>query len=83
MEWKEALRAEAGPTNESQLEKFIETEIIEKLIEEIPDEREDFDSNPKFLKQQLRAKWLGNPNIIAGIDFGPSLDALDKLTIKK
>jgi hypothetical protein len=29
--------------------------------------------------EQLKDRWLGNHNIIAGVDFGPSLDALDKL----
>lgn len=39
---------------------FIETEIIEKLIEEIPD-RPHLGS--EGLKQHLRAKWLGKETV--------------------
>lgn len=49
-----------------EIKAFIETEVIEKLIEEIPDETEHGrnEANPcdirlDVLKQQLRAKWLG------------------------
>lgn len=47
------------------IKKFVETEIIEKLIEEIPDNMETKLGNEwgtylygHQLKQQLRAKWL-------------------------
>ena len=50
-----------------ELEQLISTEIIEKLIEDIPDEFEFthltdkhsyFKGNVKWFKQQLRDKWL-------------------------
>ena len=70
------------------------TEIIEKLIEEIPDHAEGFgqycdtgedmgwrcrsECTEEAIKR-LRAKWLGNSDVIAGVDFGPSLNALEEL----
>jgi hypothetical protein len=54
---------------------FIETEIIEKLIEEA----KGYFTNDFGMAKELRAKWLGTGNIIAGVDFSSSLNALDKL----
>lgn len=51
-----------GEFRNEHFERFIRTEIIEKLIEELPwwDERgEDVARSMVELKQQLRAKWLG------------------------
>lgn len=71
MNWKEQFKGEfasgeflgTGITRISTVEKFIETEIIEKLIEEMPEHCDYFVGERPTLtriKQQLRAKWLGN-----------------------
>lgn len=59
MDWKErinelALKGLVSYGTEIQLQEFIATEIIEKLIADIPDE----DNNIESIKQQLRDKWL-------------------------
>jgi hypothetical protein len=71
--WKEQfdeyLRTKKGkltPLGKESVFDFISTEIIEKLINEIPDEMllEDENHNwqkmnvDKFIKQQLKEKWL-------------------------
>ena len=71
MNWKEQLAAQ-GTVHASELQKFIETEIIEKLIEDsesLFQETED-KNNSKFggsftgyddrerVFNELRAKWL-------------------------
>ena len=55
--------------NTDALISYIETEIIEKLLKEIPNRRSDLGqgygsikNDLSILKQQLRAKWLGNQN---------------------
>lgn len=62
--WKEQLRQvvfdrENGP---GRFEDFIKTEIIEPMIDEIPDEvpPEDMSVPLSYLKQELRNKWLNN-----------------------
>ena len=61
MSWKEQLSKFYGVMFEcgdyEALQKFISTQIIEKLIEEIP-EGFPHPSENTILKQQLRAKWL-------------------------
>lgn len=77
---------------------FIETEIIEKLIEELRQISDDFrhmqspdhdiegeeytygwNDALQTADKQLRAKWLGKDNIIAGVDFTESLNQLNDL----
>ncbi len=69
MNWKEELRKASliGLIDTVyKMENFIETEIIEKLIEEIPEtqyihelEMYTISERNKNLKHQLRARWLG------------------------
>lgn len=62
--WKKQFQSpnfwsDLAPIQKQGIQSYIETEIIEKLIDEIPDDvhgwRVDDMSN---LKQQLRDKWL-------------------------
>ncbi|HEX8246838.1 MAG TPA: hypothetical protein VF599_01545 [Pyrinomonadaceae bacterium] len=60
MDWKEkinelALKGLISYGTENELQDFISTEIIEKLIAEIPDEG---GGSLVSIKQQLRDKWL-------------------------
>jgi hypothetical protein len=59
MDWKEkinelALKGLISYGTENELQDFISTEIIEKLIADIP----NGDNNLESIKQQLRDKWL-------------------------
>jgi len=59
MDWKEkinelALKGLISYGTEIELQDFISTEIIEKLIADIPDE----DNSLESVKQQLKDKWL-------------------------
>ncbi|HEY0048281.1 MAG TPA: hypothetical protein VGB68_03270 [Pyrinomonadaceae bacterium] len=59
MDWKEkindlALKGLISYGTENELQDFISTEIIEKLIADIP----DGDNSLESIKQQLRDKWL-------------------------
>lgn len=61
MNWREELSARYIISAEAI--EFIETKIIEKLIEEMPEHCDYFVGERPTLtriKQQLRAKWLGN-----------------------
>jgi hypothetical protein len=80
--WKEQLKdcVEKGWMEDGYVdyERFIETEIIEKLIGEMETHYKGYGS--KDFGKKLSAKWLGKErDHIAGIDFGPSLTALDEL----
>lgn len=70
MNWKEQFEkyyghdlAEIDKTASENIQHFISKEIIERLINDIPDEsfNEDgyFMQNNKPLKQQLKSRWLG------------------------
>ena len=71
MDWKDEYNKQF-PTVDHQypnlVKSFINTEIIEKLIEDIPDNLihgyaytiEPMKTDSKKLKDQLRAKWLSN-----------------------
>ena len=60
MDWNEQLFSMYDNRNDDweSIEHFIETEIIEKLIEDIPSDPGTAGDN-EYIKQQLRAKWLG------------------------
>lgn len=65
--WKEKLEELHRRGNTNDLVDFIEKEVIEKLIEEIP---EDIKYVPSFglsvsckrLKKELKSKWLSKTN---------------------
>ena len=75
--WKEELESQFADLTEGKevtqfvaFVIFIETEIIEKLLDEIPDRNYVWNaigekittSDLSELKQQLQAKWLGGPD---------------------
>jgi hypothetical protein len=65
MNWKEELN-QFPPKQRKWWMDFISIEIIEKLIEDIPDNgnivyaKPNENSGLKLIKQQLRDKWLNN-----------------------
>jgi len=73
--WREELKGNLhwfdSHSGFDQANKFIESEIIEKLIDDIPDNLlvrggdgvVNVLTNAKILKQHLRAKWLDKDNI--------------------
>jgi hypothetical protein len=60
--WKEQFDKRYGGLFgvKGSIKNFIQTEVIEKLIEDIPDEHSAgmFLASNKDIKEQLRKKWL-------------------------
>jgi hypothetical protein len=58
-EWSEELTSFKEVSVNEDIQDFISTEIIEKLIADIPSWDSSIETSLTHIKQQLRDKWLG------------------------